>query len=148
MGDAIWTTGVDAQTFPNIFQKNYKPIIAMKRELAVIIGVRLAPLVESTGLGDYYAGTVLANYTSGSSSGLFVDYASSGASGRQTAVAILLHDVATQDTTQAPSSPLAQALFSGYALKANLASNYTSNALTGLGGKEMTGADGITVVKF
>lgn len=137
-------SGIDAKFNGEVFRRDYKIVIAMKRELAVIRPVRLAPRSS----GDVYvAGQVLAKYTSGALSGLFVDYDNGGASGRADAVAVLLDDQQSIATSDAASGNLARALFSGFVFKDALI-GYDASAKTDLGASEFSDAQGVDIVKI
>lgn len=127
-----------------VFRRDYKVVIAMKRELAIIRPVRLAPKVAA---GDYVAGQVLALYTGGANQGLYVDYLDGEANGRGTAAAILLEDLSSVADTEAASANLGTALFSGVVFKDSLI-GYDSNAGTDLSAAEWADAGGATLVKI
>ena len=106
------TTGFDAFTSGDIFRKDHKQVIAMKRELALLLPVRLAPRV---GGSDYSAGEILAQYTSaaGSLQDLFVNYSDAGGSGRETAKCILMFSTESQATSSAASANATVGIFKG-----------------------------------
>ena len=142
------TSGVDAFTSGNIYTPNYKSVIAVKRELCVLLPVRLAPNSLSQ---DYQAGTILAQYSSaaGSLQNFFVNYVQSAASGQGTPVCILGEFTQNQLTSAAASTPLSWAIFSGIVFQ-TLLPNYDSTviAASGLNGKIITAADGTALLKF
>lgn len=143
---AIRTTGVDAFTSGNVYTPNFKSVIATKRELAVLLPVRLAPNTLSA---DYQAGTVLAQYNSsaGSLQNYYVNYVNSAGSAQGTAVCILNEFCSNQALTSAASTPLSVAVFSGILWK-NLLVGLDSNAISNLGGKSITDATGNILFKF
>lgn len=140
------SSGFDAGFNGEVFRRDFKAVIATKRELALIRPVRLAPKV---GAGGYVAGQVLAKYDAEGNvlDGLFVDYDNGGASGRDTAVAVLLVDRDSEATDSAASASLAPALFKGIVFKDSLI-GYESNAKTDLGAREISDASGVTLVSF
>jgi hypothetical protein len=141
-----FTSGIDAGFNGEVFRRDYKVVIAMKREMAIIRPVRLAPKVGS---GDYVAGQVLAKYgnTAGNLEGLFVDYDDAGASGRETAQCILLSDVKSEPESSAASGRLGLGLFSGFVLKASLI-GFDNAAGTDLKASEWSDAQGVDIVKI
>lgn len=72
-----------------VFRKNHPAIIANNRHLASIAGVRVA--YDAAG---YLAGTVMAR---NNVSGYYQAYSDVGASGTDTAVGVLFHDLAVED---------------------------------------------------
>jgi len=142
------TTGFDAFTSGQIFRKDFKVVLAIKRELAVILPVRLAPHRDVS--QDYQAGEVLAQYNSsaGALNGLFVNYLQTDSgSGRNTATCILMIDVIDQALTSAASGELAPAIFGGIVYQNSLVGS-DANALSNLGAKVITDATGFSLVKF
>lgn len=138
----------DASFDGQVYRRDKKVVIALKRELAVILPVRLAPKVG----GDttkYAAGQVLAKYSASGNplDGLFVDYDDSGASGRETAVAVLLEGIDSESTSSAASAPAVPAIFAGYVLKDSLV-GYDSAAATDLKARELADATGVNVIQF
>jgi hypothetical protein len=131
----------DANSSTEIFRKDWPQIIAMKRELAIIGSVRLKDKGSS-----YPAGTVLGKYSSGSYSGLWSDYSSGGASGLNTARAILLETVEDKTGTAA-SSPLARALFAGVVYE-DKCSVLDSTAKTSLGGRSWSDGRNVNFFTF
>lgn len=140
------STGLDAFTSGEIFRKNFKIVIATKRELALIRPVRLAPKVASD-TSIYYPGQTLARYTSGPYAGQFVDYSDAGASGRETATCILLSECYSQAADSAASAPLAQALFKGVVFKDALI-GWDAAAKTDVNGRQIDDAQGISLIEF
>lgn len=140
------TTGYDAFTSQEVFRKDHKQVIATKRELALILPVRLAPRV---GGGNYAAGQTLAQYTSaaGSLENLFVNYDNAGGSGRETAKCILMFSTESQDATAAASANAAPAIFKGIVFKDALV-GWDSNAATDLGAREILSSTGTTLINF
>lgn len=143
---SIRSTGVDAFTSGNIFTPNYKSVIAIKRELAVLLPVRLAPNSLSQ---DYQAGTILAQYSSGAGAlqNFFVNYVQSASSGQGTPVCILNEFTVNQLTNVAPSTPLSVGIFSGIVFQ-TLLPNYDSTVPAALGGKNITDASGVVLLHF
>lgn len=138
------SSGYDAKFDGEVFRRDFKAVIATKRELALLRPVRLAPKV---GTGDYVAGQVLARYTSGPYSGMFVDYDDAGASGRAVATSVLLVDRKSEAADSAASGSLAPAIFQGIVFKDSLI-GYDAAALTDLKGREITDAANVTLVSF
>lgn len=137
-------TGIDASFQAEVFRVDWKEVIAMKRELAVIGPVRLAPKVAS---GDYVAGQVLARYTAGAQVGLFVDYADGGSNGRQTAAAILLTSRDSIAATEAASANMGLALFKGIVYESALI-GLDAAAKVDLAARSWVDARGVTFMEF
>lgn len=134
-------SAIDATVNNSIFRKDWASIIAYRRDLATIEPVRLA--YDAAG---YFAGQVIARVTS---TGVFGKW--SAVSGSSTDSTCILSETLTPNDegisgVDAPTGgSLARAIFAGYVFKSKLL-DYTGP--TQLGGKEMTDATGITVVKF
>lgn len=83
------TSNVDASFTPVVSDNQFKEIIAQRDDLVQIVGGRMLPPSAET---VYNAGQVLAQFTSGSNTGLWAPYdtANSGASdGSQTPAGVL-----------------------------------------------------------
>jgi hypothetical protein len=132
-------TGLDAFSSGQIYRKDFPSVLACDRYLAVIRPVRV-PYVS----GGYSAGTVLAQYTSGAASGQFPAYANSGPSGSGTAQCILFESI---DDDGATGTILARAIFSGIVFQAKC-SLLDSTAISNLGGRSWTDAQGVQIFKF
>ncbi len=134
-------SAIDAEVNNQIFRKDWSAIIAYRRDLATIEPVRLT--YDSSG---YLAGQVLARVTS---TGVFGKF-SSVSGGSYDSVCVLFENVTSSDegtpgSTAPTGGALARAIFAGYVYKDKLV-DYVNAAQ--LGGKEMTDATQITVVKF
>lgn len=130
-------TQLDAFSSGQIFRNDNPMILAMRRDLAVILPTRL--LYQA---GGYVAGTVLAQNTT---SLLFVAYASGGASGTGTAVCVLFENVVDDGVTG--TQPLARSVFSGYVYK-DLLTGLDAGAITNLGAKTIVDSRGKNILKF
>jgi hypothetical protein len=130
-------SAIDAEVNNEIFRKDWSAIIAYRRDLASIEPARLA--YDAAG---YLAGQCLARVTS---TGVFGKW--SAVSGLSTDTpCVLMENVPVSDENSAlTGGSLARAIFTGFVYKAKLL-DYTGASQ--LGGKEMTDATGITVVKF
>jgi hypothetical protein len=130
-------SAIDAEVKNEIFRTDWAAIIAYRRDLATIEPARLA--YDASG---YVAGQVIARTTS---TGIFSKY-SAVSGGSIDSVCVLMENVrADQQDSALSGGSLARAIFAGYVYKAKLL-DYTGASQ--LGGKEMTDATGITVVKF
>jgi hypothetical protein len=130
--DASFTAEVTRRDDPNI--------IALDRQKALFLGVRLA--YDASG---YAAGVVLGKNTT---SGLWMKYSDAGSSGENTAVAVLEKPVAAAsfvDTTPQSSanSVVVPAIFGGTVFYSKL-TGIDANGITDLRGRrisDVTGAD-------
>lgn len=127
---------LDAEVNNEIFRKDYKQIIAKNRHLASIAPTRL----KATG-SDYQAGTVLGK---NSVDGFFYAYNNAGASGIDTAVAVLMETIADDGLS---TTLMGRGIFSGELFKDNL-TGYDAAAKVDLGAREYQASDGINIVKF
>lgn len=133
---------IDVNFNGEIFRYDQPLVIATNRASAVLLGVRLR--YDSDG---YLAGTVLARNTT---DGYFQAYDSGGSSGTDTAACILFenHPVEDFDSTASTGSTVAVGIFGGCAVYKDRLTGFDSDALTDLGGREITGANGETLVLF
>lgn len=128
----------DAKFSGQIFRKDNPIIIAANRHLAILHGVRLA--YSATG---YSAGQVLAR---NSVNGLYAQYDDGGASGLDTAKAILLEGLQAEDMVAA-SGAVVPALFGGEVFESKLV-GLDANAKTDLGSKTIIDGSGTQILKF
>jgi hypothetical protein len=132
-------SAIDAEVNNQIFRKDWAAIIASRRDLATIAPVRLA-----YDAGGYLAGQVLARVTS---TGVFGKYSAVSGSANDS-VCVLFENVTASDEDSAlTGGALARAIMGagGGVYKSKLL-DYPG--ATAMGGKEITDATGITVVKF
>lgn len=135
---------LDASSSTQIFRKDFPQIIALKREAAVMLGVRLKYRAEG-----YKAGRVLGRYDMGPNQGLFDHYddtATGASSGLATAACILLQDIDLTGAT-ATYNPLSKAAFAGYVYQDALL-GLDANAKTDLKARTIIGSDGVSVLEF
>ncbi len=104
-------SGLDFFTSTQVFRKNFSAILANNRHQAAISGVRVA--YNAAGVA---AGTVMAR---NSVSGYYQAYSDIGASGIDTAVGILFHDIAVEDFNS-QASTAAQLIVKGNVFEAKL----------------------------
>lgn len=134
-------SAIDAEVNNQIFRKDWAAIIAYRRDLATIEPVRLQ--YDANG---YPAGQCLARVTS---TGVFGKYSAVSGLSIDTPCVLFESVIAADEGTPGVDAPtggaLARAIFAGYVYKSKLL-DYTGPSQ--LGGKEMTDATGITVVKF
>lgn len=126
---------LDARTSGEIFRADHPIILALNRHLATILPVRLAYVS-----GGYVAGQVLARNTV---TGYFQKYDSGGASGTDTARAVLFEsaDPVSGDTM------LARGIFGGWVFESKLI-DLDNDAKTDLKATSIIDASGVTVLKF
>lgn len=126
----------------NIFHKDFPMVIATNRSSAVLLPVRLA--YNSDG---YPAGQVLGRNTT---SGLYVKYTGSGASGIDVARAVLFdaHAVEDFDSTAATGSTMGVGIFGGCTVFVDKLTGLDSDAIDDLNGVSITDATGVAVLKF
>lgn len=117
-------------------------IIATNRNSAVMLPVRLR--YDADG---YLAGQTLARNTT---DGWYEKYASGGSSGTDVARAVLFenHPVEDFDAETAQGSTMGVAIFGGCTVFKDKLVDWDSDALTDVGGKEITDASGVTLIKF
>ena len=135
------STALDAVSNTEIFRKNHPQIIAQKRELALIGGVRL----KYNG-SAYAAGTVLGRYDTGADEGLFDAYddsATGASSGLATAACVLLEDA----EPASGGTALSRAAFKGLLYKDKL-TGLDANAITDLKARTIIASDGVSVLEF
>jgi hypothetical protein len=131
---------LDAKVNNEIFRKDHPIIIAMNRHLATIIPVRLA--YDSDG---YLAGLVLGKVTSTGEHQAYDD--GNSPAGVGVALGVLMEDVPVESFPSATGSALARMVVGGELFKAKL-TGLDANAITDLGARTITGADGVDVLKF
>lgn len=132
---ASGTSSKDAAVSTEIFRKDQPLILACNRHQALIRPVRLAYVS-----GGYPAGQVLARNTV---TGFFEKYNDAGASGLNTAAAVLLDacEPASGDTE------LTTAIFKGHVYESKL-TGLDANAKTDLGARSITDASGVAILSF
>lgn len=132
-------SGIDAEVNNQIFRKDFGAIIALRRDLAQISPVRLYDDGAS-----YYMGECLARNTS---TGEFQRW-SAVSGGSYDTPCVLFEDVLSyQFDATVTGGALARAVMAGYVFKTKLV-DYNSQFLTAVGGRVMTDASGVAVVKF
>jgi hypothetical protein len=138
----------DANFNPQIFRKDNPIILAMRRDLASFIGVRL--VYNAAG---YLPGQVIARTTS---TGLFSKY--SAVSGGTIDTVCVLFDQCSADDQAAVESPagtttgisgssLVRAIAAGYVYTGSLI-DYSSGAKTALGSADLVDSGGNAITKF
>jgi hypothetical protein len=130
---------IDMKFDGEIFRKDHAIIISSNRQLASILGVRLA--YDAAG---YAAGTVLARNTT---SGSYAKYDNGASSGLDTARCVLLHEMKAEDFASTGDVQAAQALFGGEVFEDKL-TGLDSAAKTDLGSKSITLPGSVTILKF
>jgi hypothetical protein len=128
---------LDALFSGQIVRKDHPMILALNRQQATILPVRLA-----AASGGYTAGQVLQR---DSGTGIFSAYP--GASGGGTAAAVLLESLDASEMTSAGGMALARGCFGGSVFQSKLI-NLDAQAIAALGGKTIIAADGVQVFKF
>lgn len=133
-------SNIDPRFKGQIFRKSHPMIIAANRQLASILPVRLA-----YDAGGYSAGQVLAKNTTSSQ---YQDYNNSGASGTDTAAAILLEDVDVTEFEATSGTVMAAALFGGEAAYDKLI-GIDAPAIVDLNGRRISDSSGLgDILKF
>lgn len=130
-------SAIDAEVNNSIFRKDWAAIIAYRRDLATLEPVRL-----QFDAGGYLAGQVLARVTS---TGVFGKFSAVSGSANDSPCVLFENVTVSDENSALTGGSLARAIFAGYVYKGKLL-DYTGPSQ--LGGKEMTDATGITVVKF
>lgn len=131
---------LDAKVDNEIFRKDYPIILALNRHLATILAVRL-PYNAS----GYAAGLVLGKVTA---TGYYQAYDDGNSpAGVGVAQAVLMEEVAAEDFPGATGTAVARGIFGGEVFKAKL-TGLDANAITDLGARTITGADGVDILKF
>lgn len=132
----------DANFKGSIFRYDQPLVIAMNRQSAYMVGLRLK--YQS---GGYAAGTVLARNTD---DGLYQAFDNGGASGIDTATCILFeaHPAEDFDGTAATSTTTAVGIFGGCAVYKDKLTGYDSSILTDLKGRLIKGATGDDLLLF
>ena len=130
---------IDTGFSGEVFRKDHPIIISSNRQLASILGVRLA--YDADG---YDAGTVLAR---NSTSGAYAKYDDGASSGLDTAKAVLLHEMRATDFASTGDIQAAQALFGGEVFKDKLV-GLDANGETDLGSKTIVLPGSVTILKF
>ncbi len=134
----------DANYQSEVLRYDDPNIIASARHLALMLGVRLA--YDAAG---YAAGTVLARNTT---TGLYQAYDNGASSGLDAAICVLekavpVGDFAATTAHAVSNSVLTHAIFAGIVFY-NKLTGIDANGVTDLGGKQMIGADGVTLLRF
>lgn len=132
-------SSIDSRFAGEIFRKDQPIIIAQDRQLASIIGARLA--YNASG---YDAGTVVARNTV---SGLFEKYNNAGASGLDTAAGVLFEEHQVEDFESATGTTTARVIVAGVVFKSKLV-GLDSAAETDLAARTIIGADSVSLLKF
>lgn len=132
-------SSIDVGFSGEISRKDHPMILSSNRQLASILGVRLA--YNSAG---YPAGQVLAL---NSVSGLYDKYNDSASSGLDTARGVLLRSVEEKDFVSSGDSQAAQVVFGGEVFKSKL-TGLDANAETDLDARTITVAGGTQILKF
>lgn len=122
-----------------IFRHDRSLIISTNRQLASLLGVRLA--YDANG---YEAGRVLGRNTS---TGLYEKYDDGGSNGVDTARCVLLEKKDVTDFASTGDSQAAVAVFGGEVYKDNLV-GLDSNGETDLGAKTLVLPGSVTILKF
>lgn len=129
---------LDFFTSTEVFRKNHPIILANNRQQAAITAVRVA--YDASG---YLAGTVMAR---NSVSGYYQAYSDIGASGIDTAVGVLFHDIAVEDFNSLTSTA-AQLITKGNVFEAKL-TGIDANAKTDLKARSVIDGFGNTIMMF
>ncbi len=129
---------LDFFTSTEVFRKNYPMVLANNRQQATITGVRVA-----YNANGYLAGTVMAR---NSVSGYYQAYSDVGASGIDTAVGILFHDIEVEDFNSLTSTA-AQLITKGNVFEAKL-TGLDANAKIDLGARSVIDGYGNTILMF
>ncbi len=130
---------IDSNFKSQVFRKDHPAIIAQDRQLAVLVGARLA--YNATG---YLAGTLLARNTV---SGLYDKYDDGASSGLNTAAGVLFQEVAGEDFASATGSTTAVLIAGGIVYKDKLI-GLDSAAEADLSARTIVGADGVELLKY
>lgn len=131
-------TALDAFTSQEVFRKNNPIILANNRHQAAVTPIRLA-----YNAAGYLAGTVLAR---NSVSGFYQAYDDLGASGIDSAVGVLFHDVAVEDFNSLTSTA-AQMISKGNVYESKL-TGLDANAKTDLKSRSIVDGMGNTILMF
>ncbi len=133
---------VGANFDSEIFRKDYPIVIATNRHSAILLPVRLAYHADG-----YVAGQLLAQ---NSTSKRYVKYNLSGASGEDTAKAVLFESKPTDDfdSTASTGSTMAVAIFGGCTLYKDKLLDYDADALTDLKARLIEDASGASLFMF
>lgn len=136
-------SSIDARYNSEIFRKNHPIILAIRRELAVILPGRLDNVSA-----DYAAGQVVARDTS---DGLFKKW-SAVSGGTYDTVSVLLEDAAypedfVEGETGVTGSALARICTAGYVFKDKL-TELDAQAISDMAAKTIVGAGGTNILKF
>lgn len=129
---------LDASFNPSVFRKDFPMILATNRHLATLLPVRL--VYDSAG---YLAGQCLARR----SDGLYVKYATGGASGTGTAVGFLFAPIGVDEFPSATGTAM-ERMVAGGELYSSLLVGNDSTANTQLNARQITDATGTTIYKF
>lgn len=128
----------DAEVNNQIFRKDWPQILALQPHLATLLPVRLG--YNANGYG---AGQVLAS--NGASPPVFNTYSS--VSGSNTASCILMDAIDSTEFTSPTGTSMGRGIFGGFVYQQNLI-DYNSTVLSNLGGKLITDASNIPILKF
>lgn len=132
-------SATDIKFSSEIFRKDHPMVLAKNRHLASIASVRLA--YDAAG---YKAGHVIARNTV---TGLYEKYNDAGASGLETAQAVLFEEVAASEFASSGDSLIARGIFRGEVFEAKL-TGLDANGKADLNGRSYTDADGVAVFSF
>jgi len=133
-------SAIDAEVNNSIFRKDFAAIIALRRDLAQISPARL----YNDG-SDYLAGQCLVRVVS---SGQFRRWSAASGLSYDTPC-VLFEDVLTSNFDAAVTGgALARAIMETAGVYKSKLIDYDSNFKTAVGGREITDASAITVVKF
>lgn len=133
-------SSIDAEINNQIFRKDFPNIIAVRRDLANIEAGRLF----NDG-NDYLPGECLVRVTS---TGMFKRW-SAASGGTYDTPCVLFETVSSyQFDSTVTGGALARIIFSSAGVYKSKLIDYDAGFKTAIGGKELTGADGVTVVKF
>ncbi len=131
----------DARFKGEIFRKDHPAILAARRELAVLLPVKL--LYSATG---YKAGTVLGTVTA---SGAMKAYSGASADGSEVAVCVLMDDVPASDfaDTDAATYQVVRGCFAGLLHEGALI-GLDAGAMEDLKATSILSATGSVILKF
>lgn len=136
---------LDAKVNNQIKRNDFAIIIAVNRQLATILPVRL----EQTA-SDRLAGLVLGRVTA---TGFYTEYNDSNSDGSEVAAAILFEDVLVEDISSASPSgsasgtAIARGVFGGEVFQDKL-TGLDAAAKVDLGARTIIDASGVSILKF
>ncbi len=134
---------IDVKFNPSIFRKDWPMVMATGRA-----GAKLLPVRVRYNSDGYPAGQVVAR---NSTDGLYQKYNDAGASGINTAVAVLFEGLeadADFDSTASSGSAMATGIFGGCMLYYDKLTGLDANALVDLGARQVIDASGIRLLDF